>query len=63
MCSSYYDFLQKNNKFVKYFFGLSECHFDTFVKVPRRPVYTKPYFGGIPLKRQSETQSAFFELG
>ena len=46
-----YDFLQKNTicKILspKYFFGLSdlsECHFDIFGKVLRRPVYTNPLF-------------------
>ena len=72
-----YDFLQKNNKFVKIVTQIFpwpvkpvRMTFDTFVKVPWCPVYTNPFCfffwggggGGIPLKHHNGPQSASFDF-
>ena len=47
-----YDFLQNNNKYVTQVFPQAvkpaRMSFDTFVKILWCPVYTNPYFWGIP---------------
>ena len=52
-----YAFLQKNNNFVNYCYANFpwsvkpvRMPLDNFVNVLRCPIYTNPYFGGIPLK-------------